>query len=651
MKPMTRMFGKIRRGWKTLLAAVSLSMILIVHLAARGCERLSRARFLPGFLARPLSAVSPSLYAYFASRRSARGSISRLDLIDLSLRNMDSRKTRTRVTVGGMMIGIGMIVLLVSVGFGLQRLVIERVASLEEMKQFDVLPPSGEKLRIDDGTLADVSAFPDVVSALPMISVVGHVDFSGSVADMAAYGVTTDFLRQSAIRPSEGRLFESDAIVPSSFLSEEGTDAAGSGVPSFGMKIGNVDFAGSSSWVRVRESPSVDATVIGYTRVPGAPGHGEEYWGDAYDGSDGTMSADGTKLGRWIRAEVPLWESTVCDPATEGDCEDGRYSVLRDDTGVQVRTTGYFAEIGVETSPASEVNGNEIVEDDRTGTVRFVNLSDEAESSRTVSAGQSGPREAVLSRAAVRMLGIEERDAVGRTFSVSFVVVGDLLPDSGERLETFPIEYEIVGVIPGESAPLFYVPFSDLRSLGIVNFSQLKVAVADPSDIDTARKRVESSGYVTRSVADTVEQIDSLFGTARIVLAFVGMTALLVAALGMFNTLTVSLLERTREVGLMKAMGMRSDEIRELFLTESMIMSLFGGVLGLLFGYLVGKGFGLILSSMTYFRGIGFVDVSSIPASFATLVLFLSVVVGFTTGIYPARRATRISALDALRYE
>ena len=326
--------------------------------------------------------------------------------------------------------------------------------------------------------------------------------------------------------------------------------------------------------------------------------------------------------------------------------------MLRDGQGAQIRTEGYFAEIGVEVSVVSSDGVSElVVEEDGSGTVRLGSLDDESSPVRTVSISTSSGRQAVLSRSAVRMLGIDEREAVGKTFTVSFVVVGNLLPENEGEIESFPVDYSIVGVIPDESAPFFYVPFTDLRSLGVSDYSQLKTVVSDRSELSDIRKRVESLGYVTRSVADTVAQIDTLFDTAKTVLALVGMTALLVAALGMFNTLTISLLERTREVGLMKAMGMRSEEIRELFLTESLIMGVFGGVFGLVFGYLLGKSLGLILSSFTFFKGIGFVDVSSVPLSLAVFILLLSVMVGLTTGIYPARRATRISALDALRYE
>ena len=165
------------------------------------------------------------------------------------------------------------------------------------------------------------------------------------------------------------------------------------------------------------------------------------------------------------------------------------------------------------------------------------------------------------------------------------------------------------------------------------------------------RSTIEASGYGTVSVVDTVTQIDKLFVSFRLVLAILGMVALIVAALGMFNTLTVSLMERTREVGLMKAMGMKSNEVKELFLTESMIMGFFGGIIGLVAGTLIGKLLSLVLTAFSIVKGVGVVDISYVPPIFVLMVLLLSVIVGILTGYFPARRATKISALNALRYE
>jgi putative ABC transport system permease protein len=187
--------------------------------------------------------------------------------------------------------------------------------------------------------------------------------------------------------------------------------------------------------------------------------------------------------------------------------------------------------------------------------------------------------------------------------------------------------------------------------MGLTNYSQARIIVSSKNELDQVRRQVESKGFVTQSVADTVAQINGVFSTARTVLALLGFVALAVASLGMFNTLTVSLLERTREVGLMKSMGMKSEEVKELFLTESMIMSVFGGVIGLFVGFLGGQILSLILSLFSLTRGVGFIDISYLPLSFILLILGLSLLVGLVTGIYPARRATRISALNALRYE
>jgi putative ABC transport system permease protein len=249
------------------------------------------------------------------------------------------------------------------------------------------------------------------------------------------------------------------------------------------------------------------------------------------------------------------------------------------------------------------------------------------------------------------VLGINESEAIGKKFNTSFVVVGDLLTDPTANIESTLAEYTIAGVIPEENTPFFYVPFMDLRSLGITNFSQVKVVVKDQGALAKTRQQIESMGYVTRSVADTVAQINSLFATARTVLMLLGLVALGVAALGMFNTLTVSLMERTREVGLMKAMGMKSSEVQELFLTESMIMGFFGGILGIVLGWLMGLIISILLSFFAIFKGVGFVNITYIPLLFILVIVFLSLLVGLVTGIYPAKRATKISALDALRYE
>ena len=649
-------------------------LLLMLYIIAKYINRIASWRFFPAIvkskISTPLSFFYTRVIGLLDITRA--GTISRVDLIELSIRNMKVRKTRTMITIGGMAIGIGAIVFLVSIGYGLQQLVITRVARLEEMRQADIVPQTGGKVKIDDKSISDFKDIVAVEMSLPLIAVVGKVSYQNSVSDMAVYGVTTDYLKQSAIKPIQGGIFESNEL-SAKLLTPTGRVAgiyAESKFGELGEKIQDIEFTiDASTWIRVREDASTSAKVLGYTKRVGSVLYGEEVWGGKYVSEDnrGTsgISESGAVLGKWIKAPVLLWKEELCDIETQGDCEDGKYMVERDKENKQVQVEGYFAEINVTIAGASvkqpQVLGVTTSESSDsakadTTSLDWVEIASESESVqtpdvKTVELALNAKKQAVVNRAMLKILGINENEAVGKKFSVSFVVVGDLLTDPKEKVESATAEYTVVGVIPEENTPVFYVPFIDLRSLGIVNYSQAKVVVKDQADLSKVRRQIEAMGYSSRSVADTVTQINSLFSTAKTVLALLGLVALAVAALGMFNTLTVSLLERTREVGIMKAMGMKSSEVQELFLTESMIMGFFGGIMGILGGFLAGKLAGLILSFFAVFKGAGFIDISYIPLPFVLVVVFLSLLVGIVTGIYPAHRATKISALDALRYE
>jgi len=646
---------------ETVWHSASFVLLLVVYLIAKGVVGVASFRFFPKSKAKKLQTPFINTYLVVTSflDQHKPKSISRVDLIELSIRNMKAKRVRTTVTIGGMMIGIGMIVFLVSIGYGLQQLVITRVARLEEMRQADVTIQSGGKILINDKTLSDFKDIPQIEMALPLIAVVGRVNYQNSVSDMAVYGVTTDYLKQSAIKPIQGTIFDSNELT-AEVVQTKGEVAGVSTedrIGSMGEIISDVEYGiDTSSWIRVRENPSTTGKILGYTKRVEGKAVGEEVWGSKYISDDEAGSwgetNDGVTLGKWIKAPVLLWKEESCDPQVNGDCEDGKYVVSRDEDNNQVQKTGYFAEINARVSSfgQADVLGET---DENVDWVEIASESAVAEISeiKKVELPSTAKRLAMVNRAMLSVLGIKEIEAVGKKFDASFVVVGDLLSDSKEKIESAATEYTIIGVTPEEKTPMFYVPFVDLRSLGITNYSQVKLVIKDQIELSKVRRQVEAMGYVTRSVADTVDQINSLFATARTILMLLGMVALAVAALGMFNTLTVSLLERTREVGLMKAMGMKSSEVQELFLTESMIMGVMGGILGIIAGFIMGKIVGILLSFFAVFKGIGFVDVSYVPFSFIFVIIFLSLLVGIVTGIYPARRATKISALNALRYE
>jgi ABC-type antimicrobial peptide transport system permease subunit len=672
---------------RQILQTLRFVALLFIYLADIFLTKVSSSKYFPAKITAKTAPLLNRTYTRLVNvlDRPVPGQITRLSLIDLSIRNLLAKKNRTNITIGGMAIGIGAIVFLVSIGYGLQQLVVSRVASLDELKQTDVSSQLGSKIKIDDKAINDFKQIPDITYVLPVVSVVGTVNYNNSSSDMAVYGVQGNYLINAGMQLLSGHYFTNNdlaSILPAETYIEEQTAVLGASAsattnPESALSIGSfiqqIQFTLSPvDWVRVRQSPIATAPIIGYTRRTEGVKEGDEVWGGEYLSDDNLGKAGygmkGEVFGKWVKSSVLLWKKQACDPTTQGDCEEGGYMVMRDSDNHQMQQEGYFAASNISLTGTSLAQGQVLGESasvlsDTTDTdtpqgnsIPFVNIASLSASLKppavkTVTLGNKAKKEAVVDVAMLNILGIKQSQAVGKTFRASFTATGDLLSDPSEKLQSSPESYLIVGVIAGDKTPLFYVPFIDLRSMGLTNYSQARIIVSSKNELDQVRRQVESKGFVTQSVADTVAQINGVFSTARTVLALLGFVALAVASLGMFNTLTVSLLERTREVGLMKSMGMKSEEVKELFLTESMIMSVFGGVIGLFVGFLGGQILSLILSLFSLTRGVGFIDISYLPLSFILLILGLSLLVGLVTGIYPARRATRISALNALRYE
>lgn len=603
-------------------------------------------------------------------RSSNTKTISQQEIIRLSLRNMGVKKTRSLITVGGMSIGIGAIVFLVSLGYGFQDLVISRVAKLEEMKQADVMPNAAGNLYLTDSSLNQFNDISRVENISPLISMVGRVNFKNSVTDVVVHGSTRDYLNNSAIKPTDGKLFDSNDVARTFEDEKEEGQVAGAQIQSYvlGQEIGMVNYdIDEGKWIKVRARANTVSAIVGYTRRQEGIQDGIEYWGEEYDSYDGVgnagTSSDGQVLGKWIKTRVPIWDKTNCE-LNNPDCENKQYLIRRNDDKKQVWRNGYFGEVNmsIQSLPSSTQNlglvlGDEDIATQSSNLRELEILLQEATASATeekeiIPLGVKATKQAVINTAMAQILGADPDKIIGEKITLSFVIVGDLIPEKdNQKVESEPDEYTIVGVIPGEKNPVIWVPFIDLKSLGVERYSQIRIMVNDNSNLERVRKQVEALGYKTSSVADTVRSIESLFSNIRLLLALLGTVALAVASLGMFNTLTVSLLERTREVGVMKAMGMKSQEVSELFLTESMLMGFFGGVLGIFLGIVGGFLLGALLSAIAIFQSQGLIDISSLPISFIIIIVFLSLLVGFLTGIYPARRARNISALNALRYE
>jgi putative ABC transport system permease protein len=195
------------------------------------------------------------------------------------------------------------------------------------------------------------------------------------------------------------------------------------------------------------------------------------------------------------------------------------------------------------------------------------------------------------------------------------------------------------------------MPFSVGQELGPETYSKLKVKVQSKEYLDPARTAIVDKGYIVSALSDIIEQANQVFEIVQIVLASFGIVALIVSAIGMFNTMTIALLERTQEIGIMKALGATNVDIWNMFLAESVIIGFFGGLGGILIGVLTGELFNYLINLLAGAFGGQSIDIFYTPVWFILTIIAFSTFVGLMTGFYPARRAAKINCLEALRYK
>lgn len=264
----------------------------------------------------------------------------------------------------------------------------------------------------------------------------------------------------------------------------------------------------------------------------------------------------------------------------------------------------------------------------------------------------SGPdaKEVIVSVASLKNLNLTDPNtALNQELNFEVVKV-DENGNQKNNLNT-KIKLKIVGITKEETTKYAYVPINNIKNLDGKNYNSVKIKTAKRDDMGDVRKAVESMGFPTTSVKDTVDQINSIFTIIKGVLGGFGLVALFVAAIGIFNTLTISLLERTHEIGIMKAIGGRDRDVARIFTIEASLIGLIGGFLGVATGWIMG----FLINSLVNFIATSVGGTSnklfSTPAWFAFAVILFAFFVSTLAGIMPARRAAKLDPLEALRYE
>ncbi len=183
-------------------------------------------------------------------------------------------------------------------------------------------------------------------------------------------------------------------------------------------------------------------------------------------------------------------------------------------------------------------------------------------------------------------------------------------------------------------------------------YDRAVVRVEDPVQLTEVRQKITDLGFSSFSIVDEIDQIRTVFLIIDSVLGLLGGISLLVASFGIANTMIMSILERTREIGIMKAIGAEDREIKLIFFVEAAVIGVVGGILGVLIAWGIdGLANRLAYRFILKPQGASFIDFFSMPIYLSLGAILFALVVSILAALYPASRAARIDPVRALRHD
>jgi len=197
-------------------------------------------------------------------------------------------------------------------------------------------------------------------------------------------------------------------------------------------------------------------------------------------------------------------------------------------------------------------------------------------------------------------------------------------------------------VIPGQPSTKSGKPYKELY------YEEVYVRVDSMEHVQEVQQEIQNMGYNANSNAEWMEQTQSQMGMIQMVLGGIGAVSLFVAAIGIANTMMMSIYERTKEIGIIKVLGCDLRNIRSMFLMEAGFIGFFGGLIGLILSGIIS----VIINSVVHKASEGYYEqLSYIPLWLILISLVFAVLVGMAAGFFPALRAMKLSPLAAIRNE
>jgi putative ABC transport system permease protein len=182
-------------------------------------------------------------------------------------------------------------------------------------------------------------------------------------------------------------------------------------------------------------------------------------------------------------------------------------------------------------------------------------------------------------------------------------------------------------------------------------YLSLSVRVKSPDRVESVQDAIRKMGFSTFSILDATRGLQRFFAVLDLFLGIFGSLALAVAALGIVNTLVMAILERRREIGIMKAIGASDGDVKKLFLAEAAVMGLVGGMLGVALGWAMGRLINAGANVYLHRQNLPSEELWAVPWWLVAGAIAFAIVLSMISGLYPAARAAKLDPVQALRYE
>lgn len=289
----------------------------------------------------------------------------------------------------------------------------------------------------------------------------------------------------------------------------------------------------------------------------------------------------------------------------------------------------------------------------------------------------------IISEILLNRIGIENpEDAIGKMLSLTTIsldaqkmmqyATSPLMFSGGLPVSEQTYQFRIGGILSKDIQKLsngfrLIMPIETSKRINRLNFlstfdllrkqaqksghQAIIVRAASQKDAERVKTAVETIGLNPTSFTDQFEEFKKLFILFDMALAIVGTIALVVATLGITNTMIMSIMERYREIGIMKAVGASDGDVRKIFVVESAVIGFVGGLSGIVLGWLVTRGINALANYFVTKQAGTELDFFYFPAWLLFASVIFSVTISLLAGLYPANRAARIEPVEALRYQ